>query len=88
MINKQLLDILVCPETHARLTVADESLVASLNAAIRAGRLTNRGGEKLEAVLDAALVRDEGDLAYPVIDGIPVMLIEEAIPLVQLDEVP
>jgi len=31
--------------------------------------------------LDAALVREDGCVAYPIHDGIPVLITEEAIPL-------
>ena len=31
--------------------------------------------------LDAALVREDGRVAYPVRDGIPVLIAEEAVPL-------
>ena len=37
MIDKELLEILACPENHTRLQLADDSLVAKLNAAIAAG---------------------------------------------------
>jgi len=31
--------------------------------------------------IEAALVRSDGKVAYPVRDGIPIMLVEEALPL-------
>ena len=84
MINEQLLKILVCPETRTPLTPADADLLASVNQAIAAGKLKNRGGQTAAGPLDGGLVRADRAVLYPVIDGIPVMLIDEAIPLEQL----
>jgi uncharacterized protein YbaR (Trm112 family) len=82
--NQDLLDLLVCPEDHSQLRFADLSVVAKLNAAIAAGKLKNRAGGVLTDQIEAALVRLDGKLAYPVIGDIPHMLIDEAIPLNQL----
>lgn len=81
MIEQNLLDILVCPETKQPLHVADEALLAKLNASIRAGGVTTRGGETVTSPLSEALVREDGGVAYPVRDDIPIMLIDESIPL-------
>lgn len=81
MIDKELLEILVCPENHTRLQLAEEPLVAKLNGAIAAGEVTSRGGEKVTEPIDGGLVREDGKLLYPIRDGIPVMIVDEAIPL-------
>ncbi len=85
MISKQLLDILVCPEDRSPLELASPEVVAALNKSIRAGRLRNRAGQVVADRLDGALVRRDGAIAYPIVDAIPVMLMDEAIPLDQLD---
>ncbi len=81
MINRELLDILVCPEDHSRLELADDDVIAQLNLAIEAGTLTNRAGQKVESMLDGGLVREDGRVLYPIVDQIPVMLLDEAIVL-------
>jgi uncharacterized protein YbaR (Trm112 family) len=84
MIHEHSIAILRCPLDRSQLRLAEPKLVARLNAAIAAGRLTNRGGTQLEKSLDGALVREAGDLAYPIVDQIPVMLADEAIAIDQL----
>jgi uncharacterized protein YbaR (Trm112 family) len=84
-VNEHLLAILRCPEDHSPLSPAEPGLVAELNAAIQAGRLRNRAGQRVGRLLEGGLIREAGDLLYPIVDQIPVMLHDEAIPLVQFD---
>lgn len=79
MIDQTLLDILVCPETRQPLRVADAALLERLNASIVEGSVSNRGGEPVSASIEEALVREDGDVLYPVRDDIPIMLIDESI---------
>ena len=81
MIDHNLLDILVCPETKQSLRVADATVLETLNASITAGSVTNRGGEAVTVKVSEALIREDGDVLYPVRDDIPIMLIDESIPL-------
>jgi uncharacterized protein YbaR (Trm112 family) len=81
MLDKELLEILACPETKEPVALADDALVARLNEKIAKGELKNRGGEKVVDRIEAALVRHDGKIAYPVRDGIPIMLVEEGFAL-------
>ncbi len=81
MIDKDLLDILACPETHQPLAEAGSDLLDRVNALVEAGDCTNVGGDKVERPLEAGLVREDGKVVYPVRDAIPVLLIGEGIPL-------
>lgn len=81
MVDQELLDILVCPETKQPVRVADEALLARLNVAIADGAVKNRGKKPVTEPVPAGLVREDGLLLYPVRDDIPIMLIDEAIPL-------
>lgn len=80
-VSQELLAILVCPETKQPVALAPTELVDTLNAHIQNGTLKNRAGEVVSAALDAALVREDQHYCYPIRDDIPVMLIDEAIPL-------
>jgi uncharacterized protein YbaR (Trm112 family) len=84
MLDDKILAILRCPNDCSTLRPAEASLVARLNAAVRAGRLRNQAGRLLEHSIDGGLIRAGGDLLYPIVDEIPVMLFDEAIPLAQL----
>jgi uncharacterized protein YbaR (Trm112 family) len=84
LISPELLAILVCPEDRTPLRLADDGLVAALNRGIGVRRVKNRAGEVLEKTLDGGLVRDDASAVYPIVDGIPVLLVDEAIPLDQL----
>jgi len=81
MIDPELLKILCCPESHQELRVAESELVQKLNAQVQAGTLKNRAGQPVKEKLDEGLVRSDGKFLYPVRRNIPVMLVDEAIPL-------
>ena len=81
MIDQELLDILACPETKEDVSLADQSLIDSINEKIKAGGLKNRGGEEISESIDGGLVRADGKYMYPIREEIPIMLIDEAIPL-------
>jgi uncharacterized protein YbaR (Trm112 family) len=80
MVDPQLLEILVCPDTRQTVREAPRALVDRVNAAIAAGRIVNRGGEKVGERIEGGLLREDGAWLYPVREGIPIMLIDEAIP--------
>jgi uncharacterized protein YbaR (Trm112 family) len=81
LVDQRLLDILVCPETKQPLRAAEAALLERLNASIRDGSVTTRGGEKVTDPIDEGLVREDGGVLYPVRDDIPIMLIDESIQL-------
>jgi uncharacterized protein len=81
MLSQDLLSILCCPETHQPLRLADETLVSRLNELIQAGKLKNRGDEPVTELIDAALVRQDGTCVYPIRQNLPVLLVNQAIPI-------
>ncbi|MHC4938126.1 MAG: Trm112 family protein [Planctomycetota bacterium] len=80
-IDQELLDILVCPETHQPVQLADAAMLDSLNSRIKAGELKNHQGEPVQKPVEEALVREDGKCVYLVDDGIPNMLIDERVDL-------
>lgn len=83
--DKKLLSILCCPVTHKGLQLARADRLRVINAAIEAGKLSNRDGTQLSNALSEALITDDGKTLYPISDGIPVLLEGEAVGLEQLE---
>lgn len=81
MIDKDLLQILACPETRQPLAEAGSDVLEALNARISAGGVKNRGGNDVTEALTAGLVREDGQVVYPIREGIPVLLIDEGLEL-------
>jgi uncharacterized protein YbaR (Trm112 family) len=85
MVDPELLKILVCPENKTPVTLADEALMAKINAAIEAGTLKNRAGEPIAEKADGGLLREDGAYLYLIRDDIPIMLIDESVPTAQVN---
>ncbi len=79
MIDTKLLHLLCCPESRQSLHLADKVLVQSLNQQVAAGSLKNRAGQPLKDKLDGGLVREDKTVVYPIINKLPILLIEEGI---------
>jgi uncharacterized protein YbaR (Trm112 family) len=80
-IDKELLAILCCPETKQDVALADEALITKLNNRIAKGELKNKAGQTVTETMDGGLLRADKKILYPIREDIPVMLIEEGIPL-------
>ncbi len=81
MVDAELLEILVCPDDKTPVTLASSETLALLNTRIAAGGVETRGGSAVTEPVAEGLVRADGKYLYPVREDIPVMLIDEAIPL-------
>jgi len=81
MVEKDLLEILVCPDDLSALRLATAAELSALNAKIAAGQVKNRAGQAVTSEVKEGLIRADGKYLYVVDDDIPVMLIDEAIPL-------
>jgi len=81
MIDPELLKILCCPETHQEVRLAAPAMIDKLNGRIAAGTVTNRAGLLVKETIDEGLIRADGKFLYPIRRNIPVMLVDEGIPL-------
>ncbi len=77
--DPDFLKILVCPKTRKPLREATADEISRVNRAIQEGQAKNDAGERVEQPLESGLVPEEGNVVYPVRDGIPVLLTTEAI---------
>lgn len=76
-----LLNILCCPDTKQDVALADTIVIADLNGRIERKELLNKAGQPVTEQLDGGLLRADRKILYPIRDSIPVMLIEEGIPV-------
>jgi uncharacterized protein YbaR (Trm112 family) len=86
MIDRELLEILCCPETKQPVALVEAEVVERVNAAIAARTVKNRSGKTVEEKIDGGLLREDRKYLYPIRDSIPIMLEDEAIPFDQLDD--
>lgn len=82
--DKRLLDIICCPATRLPLELMDAARLSRLNAAIESGGIRNHAEQSVATTFIEALVTRDGRLAYPIRDGIPILLEDECIDLQQL----
>ncbi len=85
-LDMALLDILVCPVTRLPLKWLPAGDLERLNRAIVEGEAKYRDGSAIDEPVTQALVTRDGKLAYPVRDGVPVLLEEYGIELAALGE--
>ncbi|MDG5813846.1 Trm112 family protein [Chitinispirillales bacterium ANBcel5] len=85
MVDKELLDILCCPETKQDVELIEGEVVKKINEKIKSGELKNRGGEVVKEPIDSGLLREDRKYLYPIREDIPIMLIDEAIPFGEFD---
>ena len=81
MIAPDLLQILCCPETQQKLELVEGPPVEQINRAIAAGQVRNRAGAPVTEPIDAGLRREDRKWLYPIRQRVPVLLIDEALPL-------
>jgi len=84
-LDRKLLDFICCPVTRSSLELLNERELAKLNELIAAHRIRNREDTVVDSPLAEALVTRSGKLIYPIRDGIPLLLEDQAMPLQQLE---
>ena len=86
--DRKLLDILACPATRQPLALLEPRGLDALNRAIVAGGIRRTDDSPQSESLREALVTRDRKLVYRIDDGIPVLLVEEAIGTGQVADFP
>jgi len=86
--DKRLLDILCCPASKQPLALLGSAELALVNQAIAAGGVQRADGSpQAEALAEGLITRDHRTI-YRVDDGIPVLLVDEALATTQVADFP
>lgn len=85
MLSDKLIQHLRCLESGSELELLDQRDLQNLNAAIEAGEIFNRLGQRIEHTLDEGLVNKDRSVVYAVYNQIPQLILDESISLDQLD---
>ena len=80
-LDPDFVSILICPESGAKLEVASEGLIKSINEQISTGSVTNRSGTVRTEPIEAALVTRDGSRVFEVVGEIPNLVMDDAIDL-------
>lgn len=78
-IDEEFLQKLRCPRTHKPMRMLPAERLAALNAAIAAGTVATLGGRAVRAPIAEAIGPPDEPFVYPVDDGIPILLADEAV---------
>lgn len=79
--DRKLLDILVCPASRQPLGLLDRAGLDALNRAVAAGTVRRVDDATQAEPVSEALITDDRRTIYRIDDGIPVLLVEEGIPV-------
>ncbi len=79
--DQEFLKILRCPKTQAPLELLAAEEIAQLNREISAGKIKQVDGAVVKKPLSEALITRDHKTVYRIDDGIPILVIEQGIPL-------
>jgi uncharacterized protein YbaR (Trm112 family) len=80
-LDPEFLQILRCPKTRKPLRMASAAELQAINRRITDQEVVDASGRKREQPITEGLVPEGEALLYPVEDGIPILLIDDALPL-------
>lgn len=77
--NKDLLDILVCPKSKKKLEMADPEVIKKINKKIEAGNCKDISGEIVKEPVAEGLFQPEDGVFFQIRNGIPLLIYENGI---------
>ncbi len=80
-IDETMLPLIRCPASHQTLRLATADELARLNASIANSLLKTVGGETAGEPLEGALIREDGTVVYPIVDGIARLIADDGLKL-------
>ena len=86
MISPEILEMLVCPATKQKVFLAEESLIRTINQKIEEENLQNFGKQPVQSLMEGGIIREDQKVFYPIRNGIPMMSVEEAISIENLEQ--
>ena len=86
--DRRLLDLLCSPDTRQPLMLLEPRGLEALNRAIAAGQVNRVDGAAQVQPLREALVSRDRKQVFRIDDGIPVLLVEEALATAQVADFP
>lgn len=81
--DPEILSILQCPISKGALRLATAAELRTINERIRNSALRRPDGSLVETELTECLLCESAGLCYPIRDGLPVLLVDEAFDLPQ-----
>ena len=77
--NREIIEILVCPATHQPLKMASKNDMAKIQKKYQESGLMRVDQKPVEEMPDSLLIRKDKQVAYLVIDQIPNLMVNEGI---------
>lgn len=81
--DQEFLNILRCPKTQSPFELMSAEEVAKLNHAIGEGKVKQVDGAVVKKPVNEALITRDHKTVYRIDDGIPILVIEQGIPVAQ-----
>ena len=84
MLDEKLIRMLRCPVERCPLALADPELIAATNEAIKNSQARDRLDQTVASPIDGGLCNPDKTWLYPIREGIPTLVADEAIAISDL----